>query len=562
MSEFSRKELKAEFQSHYMNSSLSSMRLGLYVSLILFLLFVFFNLIFFRNSPEYHSYLRFGIIAPVIIISISVTYFRSLYKWLSPIFIFLNLIIGLGILVVGMETSPIRGENEYYFAWVMLVVIGFFTFFRVPFYTLISIGAFQVMMFMLATFLNGTYKLNPFGFFNDFFFVIAIYSIGLIMALMFRILHWKNFLHKKALSENYRKLLQETEDRKIVAKSLQQSEFLYINTLNSIPDWLYVVDTDLRFVMLNSSLQEEHLRQGFPINCIGKKITKVYPFIQATTIDEINRVFKTGEIVVSEQQFFLRDKTIYGETRKVPIFKDNQVIQVMTIMRNRSKEREVEELKQKNVEQKEIMLKEIHHRVKNNLAIVVSLLNLQLHNNSDPELSRIILDVEMRIRSMALIHEHLYRSENLEMIPLPSYLQSLSEIIASTFNRHKVTLITNFDSMEVTIELALPLGLIANELLTNAYKYAFPIHNDGVIEIQLQKENGNGCAMIIKDHGVGLPPEFTMDAGKSLGMFIVKLLVEQINGKIEILNNGGATFIIRFNEKDEYDQNKLLKQSP
>ncbi|MFZ4572389.1 MAG: histidine kinase dimerization/phosphoacceptor domain -containing protein, partial [Bacteroidales bacterium] len=390
MSEFSRKELKAEFQSHYMNSSLSSMRLGLYVSLILFLLFVFFNLIFFRNSSEYHSYLRFGIIAPVIIISISVTYFRSLYKWLSPIFIFLNLIIGLGILVVGMETSPIRGENEYYFAWVMLVVIGFFTFFRVPFYTLISIGAFQVMMFMLATFLNGTYKLNPFGFFNDFFFVIAIYSIGLIMALMFRILHWKNFLHKKALSENYRKLLQETEDRKIVAKSLQQSEFLYINTLNSIPDWLYVVDTDLRFVMLNSSLQEEHLRQGFPINCIGKKITKVYPFIQATTIDEINRVFKTGEIVVSEQQFFLRDKTIYGETRKVPIFKDNQVIQVMTIMRNRSKEREVEELKQKNVEQKEIMLKEIHHRVKNNLAIVISLLGMQGRKNSDPEFQRVI----------------------------------------------------------------------------------------------------------------------------------------------------------------------------
>jgi len=551
MSEISRKELKAEFQAHYLNSSLSSMRLGLYVTLILFFFFVIVNFIFFRNSPEFHFYTRFGIIAPAIVISIMVTYFRSLYKWLNPIFIFLNLLIGLGILVVGMDTSSIFIGNAYYFAWVMLVVIGLFSFFRLPFVTLISIGAFQVMMFVLATFLNGTYKLNTFGFFNNLFFVIAIYSIGLIMALMFRILHWKNFLHKKALSENYRKLLKETEDRKVAAKSLQQSEFLYINTINSIPDWLYVVDTDLRFVMLNSSLQEEHMRQGFTINCIGKKITKVYPFIQATTIDEISQVFKTGEILVSEQQFFLRDKTIYGETRKVPIFKDNQVIQVMTIMRNRSKEQEVEELKQKNVKQKEIMLKEIHHRVKNNLAIVVSLLHLQLHNNSDPKLLRIIRDVEMRIRSMALIHEHLYRSENLEMIPLPSYLQSLSEIIASTFNKQKVNLVTNFDSMEVTVELALPLGLIANELLTNAYKYAFPNNNDGVIEIQLQKENGNSCAMIIKDYGVGLPPEFTMDAGKSLGMFIVKLLVEQINGKIEIYNNGGTTFIIRFNEMDE-----------
>jgi two-component sensor histidine kinase/PAS domain-containing protein len=548
MGEISKKVIKEEFQRHYLISSLPSMRLGFYVTLILFLCFALFNLLVFHDTPEFHFFTRFGVIIPVMVISIVVTYFRPLYKWLKTIFIFLNLATGVGVFIVGLSSSPLAEGYVYYYSWVMLVVIGVFSFFRLPFFTLISIGAFQVMAFILANIFNRTYNLNPFIFFNNLFFVIGVYSIGIIMALMFRRLYWKNFLHKKALSENYRKLLNEIDERKQAGKLLQQSEFLYINTLNSIPDWLYVVDKEIRFVMLNSSLQEEHFRQGFSINCIGKKLTKVYPFIQTSTLDEINLVFKTGEIVIGEQQFYLGDKTIYGETRKVPIFKDNKVIQVMIIMRNRSKEKEIEELKQKNIEQKEIMLREIHHRVKNNLAIVVSLLDLQLRNNSDPELIRIIRDVEMRIRSMALIHEHLYRSENLDMIPLASYLQSLSEIILSTFSGSRINLITSFDPLDVNIELALPLGLIANELLTNAFKYAFPLYHTGDIEIHLRKAHDNGYTLIVKDNGVGLPPSFSMDSDKSLGMFIVRLLVEQINGKIDISRQNGTTFTICFKE--------------
>jgi len=534
-----------------MMSSLPAMRIGLYLTLVMFTCFVLFNVIFFPDSPEQWYFSRFWIISPVLVISIVVTYLKPLYKWLHQIYIILNLLNCMSVFYVGINSDLSQKGSEYYYAWVMLVVIGLFVFYKMPFLTIVIIGLIQITAFILANILNHTLEQRPFFFSNNLFFVVSIYSIGFMMAYMFRTLSWKNFLDQKALSDNYLKLLKETEERKQVEKSLQQSESLHINTLNSIPDWIYVVDKELRFVMLNSFLQEEHLRQGFPLNCIGKKITKVYPLIPSSTIDEINLVFKTGEIVIGEQQFFLRDKTIYGETRKVPIFKGNEVYQVMTIMRNRSKEKEIEELTQKNIEQKEIMLREIHHRVKNNLAIVVSLLNLQVRNNSDPELLRIIRDVEMRIRSMALIHEHLYRSENLDLIPLASYLESLASIIISTFSGHRVTLITHLEMTDVSIETALPIGLIANELLTNAFKYAFPDHREGEIHIHLRKDINEMHTLIIQDNGVGLPASFSLDSQKSLGMFIVQLLVEQLDGELDIDRQDGTTFLIRFRNLTE-----------
>ena len=147
---------------------------------------------------------------------------------------------------------------------------------------------------------------------------------------------------------------------------------------------------------------------------------------------------------------------------------------------------------------------------------------------------------------MALIHEHLYRSENLDKIPLGDYLYSLIAIITGTFSGHRINIVNHLDSLDVNIETALPLGLIANELLTNAFKYAFNQHQDGEIQIHLIKEEGDKCSLIIRDNGVGLPATFSIDSEKSLGMFIVKLLVEQIEGTLEINSQNGTSFAINF----------------
>ena len=480
------------------------------------------------------------------ILSVIVTYIKPLHKWLHVIYIILNLLICLAVCYVGLFSNFSEKGSEYYFAWVMLVVIGFFVFYKMPFSSVVVIGLIQIAAFSVANILNLNFQQRPFFYFNNLFFVIAIYSIGFMMAYMFRSLNWKNFLHQKALSKNNLQLLGEINERKQAVEAFQRSEIQYHNTLDSIPDWIYVVDRQFRIVIINSAMKESHISHDMAVEVVGKLITEVYPFMTEVTIGELQHVFDHGAMLVTEQKMPLMNREIHAEIRRVPIYKDHEVIQVMTILLDRSKEKEVEELKQKNAEQKEIMLREIHHRVKNNLAIVISLLNLQLRNNTDPELRRIIRDIELRIRSMALIHEHLYRSENLAHIPLAAYLHSLATIITGTFSGHRVNLVTMLDPTDVSIETALPLGLIANELLTNAFKYAFPNNREGEIQVNLRKDEEDTFALMIGDNGIGLPASFSLDSEKSLGMFIVRLLVEQLDGKIEISRLNGTTFTVRF----------------
>ncbi|MEI7897471.1 MAG: PAS domain S-box protein [bacterium] len=334
--------------------------------------------------------------------------------------------------------------------------------------------------------------------------------------------------------------------RKNTEEALRRSEIEYRDTLDSLPDWIYVVDEKYKIDMINAALRAEMIWQGLNPDCIGVEIAPGFPFISSTTHEEIRQVFDAGVVSVSEQTIELKDKKLHAEITRAPILKDGTVVKVILMIRDRSKEKEIDELKQRNAEQKEVLLREIHHRVKNNLAIVISLLNFQLRNNTNEELNRMIIDIQMRIRSMALIHEHLYRSENLDRIPLASYVESLSYMIMTAYSGHRVNLVRNLEPMDVSIETALPIGLIINELLTNAFKYAFPGHLEGEISITLEAMEDHMCSLVVEDNGVGLPATSTMDSEKSLGLYIVRLLVEQLDGTVKIVRNNGTSFRILF----------------
>jgi len=540
------KGLLKEFNEFFLTSSLPSMRIGIILTLIMFLCFAFFNLLFFPDSPENAYYQRFWIITPVLIATIILSYLKVNYRILHILYIILNLVMCILIFYVGMHSGPSVKGSEYYYPWVMLVVIGLFVFYKLPVISVVLIGLLQIIAFTVANILNGSASQHPFFFYNNLFFVLSVYSIGFIMAFIFKNLSWKIFLHQKALTKNNQQLLLEIKERKTAVDAFQRSELQYHSTVDAIPDWIYVIDREFRIIMINSSLKQGHLVNNLPVEVVGKRLTEIYPFMTEVTLNELHKVFKSGEISISVQKMIYNGRDIFMEIRKVPIIKNGEVIQVLTILRDKSKEIEVEELKQKNVEQKEIMLREIHHRVKNNLAIVISLLNLQLQHHNDPELLRIIRDIEMRIRSMALIHEHLYRTENLDWIPLNNYIQSLASIIASTFSGHRINLVTRLEPTFVSIETALPIGLIANELLTNAFKYAFPEHAEGEIQILLRKIGENEFVLEVKDNGVGLPQEFSIFSERSMGMFIVRLLTEQLDGKIDISVEKGTSFTIFF----------------
>ncbi|MCX6284383.1 MAG: PAS domain-containing protein [Bacteroidetes bacterium] len=545
MEQKSRKELDKEFQEFYLSSSIPSMKVALSVTLLLFVAYAIVNRSLFGNLPEQQYFLRFGLIVPTLLLSLVALFIKPLRNHLSLIFIILNLISCIAIFYVGVTSDITSRGYNYFYAWVMLVMIGMHTFYRIRFWDLIILNAMQLLAYVLASLINRSYTL-PNLFLNHLFFVVSVTSLGFFISYIFQNLNWKNFLHQKALTENYHKLILEIRDRKEAEEELLRSERKYHEALDSFPDWVVVFDRDMNIIMVNSTLKLLAKEAGLGEELTNMNLNDSFPFIGEDEIENIKNVFETGRISIAEMNIEYKGKNVFLETRKIPMIRSNRVEQVMVVTRDRSKEKELEALQIRNSETKEIMLKEIHHRVKNNLAIVISLLVMQGRKNPDPEFQRLVRDIELRIRSMALIHEHLYRSENLDKVPLSNYLQSLVSIISSTFSGQKIRLEMELEDIRANIETALPLGLITNELLTNSYKYAFPGRKEGIVILKLEKYGLSGFKLEVSDNGVGLPAGFDLKSQESLGMFIIKLLAEQLDGSIDITSKGGvsATIIV------------------
>ncbi len=199
-----------------------------------------------------------------------------------------------------------------------------------------------------------------------------------------------------------------------------------------------------------------------------------------------------------------------------------------------------------SLQEKEVLLKEIHHRVKNNLQVVSSLLSLQSDGLTDDTSRALLLDSQDRIRAMALVHERLYRSGTFMGIELADYLADLMNHLQASHGSRRVRIDVSSDPVSVNIDAAIPLGLIVSELVTNAFKHAFPGDTEGTVQVIARSIHERECVLTVADNGQGLPPP-PDDAGEStLGLQLVHILVEQIEGHLEITNNGGTRFDVRF----------------
>lgn len=225
-------------------------------------------------------------------------------------------------------------------------------------------------------------------------------------------------------------------------------------------------------------------------------------------------------------------------------YSKNILISLIDITDRKDKEKIIEE----SLVEKEIMLKEIHHRVKNNLQIISSLLNLQSVNVSDDKDLELFIESRDRVRSMAMIHEKLYQSENLSKINFKEYLMNLSQQLLMSYDlTGQVNLNFDCDDIFMGIETAVPCGLLVNELITNSMKHAFP-NGSGNINIALKESDG--YELIIGDDGVGFPKDINLAESDTLGLQIVNNLLNQIDGQIKINNNNGTEFKIKFQEID------------
>lgn len=200
------------------------------------------------------------------------------------------------------------------------------------------------------------------------------------------------------------------------------------------------------------------------------------------------------------------------------------------------------------LDEKEILLKEIHHRVKNNLQIISSLLNLQTRGIEDSDTLQNLRDSQTRIRSMALIHEKLYQSPSLASIDFGEYVKSLAFDLFQTYRGQSsgIQLEIKADEVLISLDQAVSCGLILNELMTNALKYAFPHGRSGTIWVELQTTAQQILMLRVTDDGVGLPPDFDIFHSKSLGLQLVNNLARQLNAEIEVADSSGTSFSISF----------------
>ncbi|MBN2391899.1 MAG: PAS domain S-box protein [Anaerolineae bacterium] len=199
-----------------------------------------------------------------------------------------------------------------------------------------------------------------------------------------------------------------------------------------------------------------------------------------------------------------------------------------------------------SLKEKEILLQEIHHRVKNNLQVISSLLNLQSQGIQDEKTLEVFQESQNRIRSMALIHEKLYRSSDLARVDFAEYIRNLASFLIRSYRSRAVRLDLQAADIYLSIDNAVPCGLIVNELISNALKHAFVDGREGEIRVIMQQLADHQVRLVVRDNGVGLPKDADYMNTGSLGLQLVTMLVEQLDGTIEIRNNVGAEFEIIF----------------
>ncbi|MDZ8189845.1 MAG: PAS domain S-box protein [Nostoc sp. ChiSLP02] len=284
---------------------------------------------------------------------------------------------------------------------------------------------------------------------------------------------------------------------------------------------------------------------------IGQHVSIVNYGDQNNTPEDINQairaaIFQHGEATY-EVHNLKKDGTPFWCSATSSVFEHPEYGSVLVaVQQDITEHKQAEEKIKASLKEKEVLLKEIHHRVKNNLGIVSSLLQMQCRRTQDPQVAAILCDSQNRIASIALVHEKLYRSEDLADIDFAQYIPDLTTHLFDSYkvSSNQIKLKIQVDNASLDIETAIPCGLIINELVSNALKYAFVGNQEGEIEVKFYQESERTLILLIRDNGIGLPENFDTKKVKTLGITLVQGLVKQLKGKLEIDSHQGTQFKI------------------
>ena len=246
------------------------------------------------------------------------------------------------------------------------------------------------------------------------------------------------------------------------------------------------------------------------------------------------------------------DGSQYDAEVNLQLVKSDDYTVFVSIVLDITERRKRENLIKASLREKELLLGEVHHRVKNNLAIISSLINLQAGNSKTDSVKNILQESDSRIKTMAMIHQMLYEQENFSELKFDIYLKRLTRYIAGNFqdNQNNIETRVKADGIRIDIISAVPCALIIHELVTNSFKHACRGKDTCTIEVKLSL-NDNTFTLVVSDNGIGLPDSFDVMKANSLGMTLVRGLTHQLGGKLDVQGKDGTTFTVTFDKSDE-----------
>jgi PAS domain S-box-containing protein len=322
--------------------------------------------------------------------------------------------------------------------------------------------------------------------------------------------------------------------------------------LSTMADVVFLVSLTGKIVTMNKmacqllSYQESEL--------IGQDIDVIFVPDEKIKIKEsrMEQLMTEGFITDFETHFKTKEDGIIPVSLSVSIVQDKRGAKqgIIYVGRDISERKKVEKIMKDSLREKEVLITEIHHRVKNNLQIISSLLELQSDTQEDPRILNIFQESKDRIHAMSMVHENLYQFGDLARIDGIKYIHNLVDYLFNTYGNLAENITPHIQieisSLQLVMNTAIPLGLILTELLSNALKHAFPSGRKGEIHINIRDASPGMLTLEVRDNGVGLPPDIDIREANSLGLELITLLIQQVKGTLEVEGNKGTTVSITF----------------
>ena len=339
--------------------------------------------------------------------------------------------------------------------------------------------------------------------------------------------------------------------QKLAEESLRESEERYRNLAELTPDGL-LIHAGGKILFANHAAANI-LGATTPEELLGKKLLNfVHPDFHAVVIERVKELTdNTNKVPLIEEKLIRLDHIVIDAEVAAFPFKYGGENAVQVVFRDITDRKRAEAQIAKSLEEKEILLRELYHRTRNNMSIIMAMLEIQASHFDDPRLRKALANTQNRIRSMALVHQKLYEANDLSRINLKEYIHELVALLMSSYtvSSNQVSIVEDMEDVFTLIDTAIPCGLILNELISNTFKYAFLEERRGEIKIQLHRNESREVELCVADNGVGVPPGFDFRHNGHLGMQNIFVLAEyQLHGQIKFDTSQGVACYLKFRD--------------